>query len=228
MNTEDNKTIDPSLDLENNEITKTMVTYWPKLNLVYWAVHKCGTTTIKNHLLFHEDGRVVKNEMRSHRPKWHRRLPQEYREGSTNFTVVRHPYTRFSSMYNDMFLYRPNYRPQNALKVLENKLDMTQLEFANYLLEKEAPRQMNIHFRPSRWFLRDKRIKVLRLEELATDWCFDFPAPEKRLNQTAENYPELSEDVKAVVDKVYAGDFDIWESREVKYPWPEELPADFK
>lgn len=189
------------------------VTFWPKLNVTYWGIAKSGSTTIKNHLLLYDKGVVLKHTMSAHKPMHLNFVPPVYKEGSLNFTVVRHPYSRFASMYTDFFKYRPENRPVAQHKYLD--LSWTDREFCEYLASKR-PNQLNIHFKPQHLFLKDSRIKVMRLEELSTDWCLDIPAPTNRLNMTAEKQYELSDDVKKLVDSLYKKDFDLWETRTVK------------
>jgi|694.fasta_scaffold15908_8 hypothetical protein len=189
------------------------VSLWENLKIVYWAIPKSGSTTIKNHLLNLNSGIVLKNPLQVHDQQYQKIIKPEYRDKYFNFSLVRNPISRFCSMYQDFFVYR---QKNNMYFPKELNKDWKALDFAKYLLETED-KQLNIHFKSFSFFLKDKRIKIFTLENLKEDWSIDIPAPDKKMNTRSDNNFTICEDTVALIKARYSDDFLIWQNKDLNF-----------
>jgi hypothetical protein len=189
------------------------VSLWENLKIVYWAIPKSGSTTIKNHLLNLNSGIVLKNPLQVHDQQYQKIIKPEYRDKYFNFSLVRNPISRFCSMYQDFFVYR---QKNNMYFPKELNKDWKALDFAKYLLETED-KQLNIHFKSVSFFLKDKRIKIFTLENLKEDWSIDMPAPDKKMNTRSDNNFTICEDTVALIKARYSDDFLIWQNKDLNF-----------
>lgn len=189
------------------------VSLWENLKIVYWAIPKSGSTTIKNHLLNLNSGIVLKNPLQVHDQQYQKIIKPEYRDKYFNFSLVRNPISRFCSMYQDFFVYR---QKNNMYFPKELNKDWKALDFAKYLLETED-KQLNIHFKSVSFFLKDKRIKIFTLENLKEDWSIDIPAPDKKMNTRSDNNFTICEDTVALIKARYSDDFLIWQNKDLNF-----------
>lgn len=140
----------------------------------FWAIPKCGNTTIKYLLL------------KKYKPRWLKPLDGESNQwihhedlteyitpldantnGLYNFTVVRDPIDRFKSLYSDFGFVR-----KTAIPEIEG---MSIDELITYISRADNERHLNIHLRSQMYFLKAFRGDVFNINDL------DLP---QKLNQT--------------------------------------------
>ena len=188
---------------------------FPQLNLNYWAINKVATSTMCNHLLIqtgatidtqHNSGQVGKRMTST----LHIDRETAYTNGLINFAIVRSPYARFESCYrhfkypkNDIQYagshkarFDPAWSPDDFLDHIERVFDKGHVG--------------NKHYAKQSWFIPDpERLDhIIKLESLAQDWPFDFPAPNFVSNSTSP-----ADNLQYNTDKLthlYQEDFDTF------------------
>tara|TARA_B100001287_G_C22511130_1_gene448329 strand:- start:107 stop:802 length:696 start_codon:yes stop_codon:yes gene_type:complete len=159
------------------------ITSWPNLGLNYWGITKCGNTSIKHHLFKQTSGSVfTRPELDIHDGVDTEEIsPKEANEnGHRNFCVVRHPVSRFFSMYKDMCLSRPE---RGKLAGVEQ--NWSPLDLINFIMNVEDRKMLDVHFVEQNRFIKEaKNCIIIKLERLSSDWPFSFPYPKKRKNVT--------------------------------------------
>jgi len=87
---------------------------YPEFKLNYWAIPKCANTAVKLCLADPKGIPCIKQENKKHKwvhnPNRYGRsisLEDAMKNNYKNFTVTRHPYDRFISMYKDFGFRRP-------------------------------------------------------------------------------------------------------------------------
>jgi hypothetical protein len=113
---------------------KYNISIWEQHQLNYWAVTKCANTAIKVAL----SGYNINPSKINHKVKWvHNPDNVIYTDRETalsngyrNFSVIRHPYDRFISLYKDQGLRRPLFKnlEDNSLDIFLNKILETQFD----------------------------------------------------------------------------------------------------
>lgn len=166
----------------------------------FWAIPKCGNTTIK-YLLY------KRYQPRSIRPldneanEWvHLQTIGNYitpldanHNGNYNFTVVRDPVERFRSLYSDFCVVRKHAIPE----IKGMSID----ELITYISKADNERTLNIHLRSQMYFLKAFRGDVFNLADL------DLP---QKLNHT-NNTVELTDRQKQRILKMWEPDLTFLE-----------------
>lgn len=166
----------------NVKLTYSIVSIGP---CNFWAIPKCGNTTIKYLLL------------KKYKPRWLKSLDDESNQwihhekladyitpfdantnGLYNFTVVRNPIERFKSLYNDFGYVRKTAIPE----IKGMSID----QLITYISKASNERHLNIHLRSQMYFLKAFRGDVFNLNDL------NLP---QKLNQTNVDI-ELTENQK--------------------------------
>lgn len=201
-------------DEENyKKYSEQNVSLWENLKIIYWAIPKSGSTTVKNHLLNLNSNTELEDPLLAHKREYQKIIKPEYKDGYFNFSVVRNPVDRFCSMYQDFFVYRQKnkmYFPK------ELKKNWKPLDFAKYISQTEDEK-LNVHFRSASSFLKDKRIKIFTLENLKEDWSINLPAPDKKMNIRSDKDFRICEDTVALIMARYSNDFLIWKNKDLNF-----------
>jgi hypothetical protein len=89
--------------------SKHNITAWPEFKLNYWAVPKCANTAIKACLAKKPTNNEFSKEKWVHNPTNLNYITdkESFKNGFTNFSVIRHPYERFISLFKDHGMQRP-------------------------------------------------------------------------------------------------------------------------
>jgi hypothetical protein len=138
--------------------TKYNITVWDSIGLNYWAITKCGNTSVKASLL-EKTGRQIKQidgvDAWVHNEKNVKYISREQAlsNGNMNFTVTRNPYDRFVSMFKDV-----KRRPKQFFKNGEKIKSIDQLlEYIDQIPDHER----DIHFRSQSYFIFDESGRLL-------------------------------------------------------------------
>lgn len=208
------------------------ITRWdvPKVN--YIGITKCGNTSMKHHLYELENGQRFPKEQAS--IKIHSgnhtkaaTLEQANQNGYKNIIVVRHPFTRFMSMWKDMVMTRPD---RGKLAGVHNY--KTPLQLIKWILDQEI-QDLDVHFLPQYIFAADvKDPYILPLENIPewsniVDLDYDI-RPLLNENETSEVHIDskfITKELKELVFKMYFEDFKRFNYRmeDVNYPDNDEL-----
>jgi hypothetical protein len=165
-------------------------------NVNYWALPKCGNTTIKYKLLEKYEPDVVSSMAINGVDDWvHGYKLMDYitpfdamSNGKYNFTFVRNPIARFVSMYKDFCTTR------SIIKAVEGlSIDA----FIDYLeVELEAEICANIHFRTQQYFLEYFEGDIFNIDDYT----------QSKLNHRAKSV-ELTTQQRERVERLYINDY---------------------
>lgn len=180
------------------------ITTWPNLGVNYWGVTKCANSTIKTHLweLEHNSKFAINKDTAIHSDIYVSRLTEYQALHSTNenFTVVRHPVSRFKSMYRDLVLSRVRVGKKASIEGfnIDQVLDY---------LETHSDSVRNVHLKSQSAFVNHD-IKIIHLENLYNEWDFDFepPAFKKNVTRNQDNIILTSYQTDRIY-KIYQKDF---------------------
>jgi hypothetical protein len=166
----------------------------------FWAIPKCGNTTIK-YLLFKKYQSRVVQRLDDEANQWvHLETIGNYitpldanHNGKYNFTVVRDPIERFKSLYSDFCMVR-----KDAIQEIKG---MSVDQLITYISKAENEKNLNIHLRSQMYFLKAFRGDVFNLADL------DLP---QKLNQTNTTV-ELTDTQKERILKMWEPDLTFLE-----------------
>jgi len=179
------------------------ITQWNKYKLNYWAIPKCANTAIKTALA----NLNYKEKMIYSKVKWvHNTNNISYidrntalQNGYSNFTVTRHPYDRFISLYKDQGLRRPMFKD---IKITNIDSFITRLQ--SYNLDKDP------HTKPQTKYIFDNSTKlvdkVIDINE-ASKFLKSFNLTLNVVNKTEELIIELTNEQKEKIYNLYKDDF---------------------
>ena len=182
------------------------ITAWPNLGLNYWGITKCANTTVKTHLYELEFNTQVieRKHIRIHGYKEINYISyaQAMSNGLLNFTVTRHPYDRFMSMYNDIILSRPKRAAKAGVADVS-----TVNELLNYLEESDLS-TVDVHFRTQSSFVPTTNILLIDVKHL-NNWPLAIPPIAKRKHTSkVKTMSKLDGFQKTRIYKLYQEDFD--------------------
>ena len=181
------------------------ISTYNNLKLNFWAITKCGNTTVKTHLYNLNNNTVFnhKKQTKIHSKEFLSYIDKDNasKNGFINFTVVRNPYDRFLSMYKDLVLSRPKRGLSAGLK--SNTTVDEMLSF----IESIPNESRDVHFKTQISFIDvNLDIKVIDLKNLS-NWQLNIPAPETTRHKSKSNFNNLTEIQKEKIYKIYKEDF---------------------
>lgn len=189
--------------MSTTEIKKKYnITQWGKYKLNYWAIPKCANTAVKTAL-----SEISYNEkMKYSKFKWvhnpnnityiDRKTAKE--NGYINFTIVRHPYDRFLSLYKDQGLRRPIF------KDIDKNIDSFIYQLENYDLEKNPHTKKQIDY----IFENDISLVDIILDISEADTYLNkFGITLNFVNKTKDLDITLSKEQKLKIFNLYKEDF---------------------
>jgi len=166
----------------------------------FWAIPKCGNTTIKYLLLKKYQTSSIRTLDNGANQWIHLETIANYItpldanvNGCYNFTVVRDPIQRFESLYNDFCVVRKNAIPEVGGLSID--------ELITFISEAKDEAELNVHFRSITYFLKEFRGDVFNLADL------DLP---QKLNQT-NNTIKLTDTQKERILKMWEPDLTFLE-----------------
>jgi len=192
---------------------------YKQLRLNYWSITKCASTTMRLHfknINLHPNKRAPDNKIiRKFNNSGHLglqtavdqiKVEKAIGNGYRNIAFTRHPYERFLSAYNDLFVKRRE-RGEKAFKKFKDL--KTPIQVANECFNL-TDKELDIHFKPMHTFLRDE-VEVFDLKRVLQNWHFNFEKPNYQLHTTQNNknvllVPEL----KDLIYRRYREDFKLY------------------
>ena len=132
-----------------SKLKKLNITSWPQYNLNYWGITKCANSAVKSSLANLPIKNIFKRDKSLHASKNVNYISKEeaLSNNFVNFTVTRHPYQRFISMYKDFGLDR-----FKAIG-LETAIELD--EFIELFETKFSTDKCNLHFRSQCSFITE-------------------------------------------------------------------------
>jgi len=182
------------------------VTAWPSLGINFWGITKCANTTIKIHFwqLENKSSFLLSKSTKIHSPQYSNYLTymEAKRNKYVNFTVTRHPYSRFISMYNYLIHAIPKRGETAGLS-----RTMTIDEVLDYI-ETTPDDKRDVHLRSQNSFIKTKKIVWVDSLKLHNEWPLNCPAPSFISNPTKDkNVKNLNRNQRSRVHKIFREDF---------------------
>lgn len=191
-------------------------------NVVYVTNQKCGCSTLKLMLIRAELGNPDFVPPKTAHAAARDLLPGLKALGrgrATLFSFIRHPVKRFLSVYCDKARRGPQLR-RLGLDTAIGKTDITVDDFLDFI-EPLDPLTMDPHWRPQHINLM---IDSLRYDLLGRVETFERdiyrlremtglpPVPSTHRNKAKMPAPELTAEQVKRIERIYAGDFDLFET----------------
>lgn len=190
--------------------SKFLITSYSDVKLNFWAIPKCANTSVKTSLLGKKNKNPYKEQKWVHKP-WNNpyiTAAEALSNNYENFTVTRHPYERFKSLYKHFGLKEPFVE----LNVNPNTISFD--DFLNFVINNfKDDLTCNYHARSQVSFISYDN------KELLLDNCIDVNNLESFLikkskklikaNKSKEQEIELSEEQKVKIYNRYREDFII-------------------
>ena len=196
---------------------------FPLLGVNFKHITKCGGTTMMIHLISLEEnkpisslfGDVSRHDIHTLVNKFRKKYQKSYKEVNDNdyksFALVRNPYKRFVSMYNDLVIKR-QVRGQKAKIPANCSIN----EFAIWLQNLD-PKKRDIHLKEQNDFLIDNNTKekyvqdiiTIDLDSMEKNWPFEFDIPAFKAHVSTTRKTELDQATKNIVYQIYKKDFDL-------------------
>lgn len=178
------------------------ITQWNEYKLNYWAIPKCANTAVKTAL----SNLKYKDKMTYSKVKWvHNPDNILYIDRQTaktndykNFTVTRHPYDRFLSLYKDQGLRRPMF------KDIDPNIDSFISQLENYDLQKDPHTKMQCDY-----IFDDDKLLVDTILDIsqATAFLEKYNLTLNFVNKTKEIDIKLTDKQKEKIFNLYKKDF---------------------
>lgn len=182
---------------------KYNISQWDQHKLNYWAIPKCANTAIKASLanIKHIPKHTHSKLKWVHNPNKVNYISQEValQNGYLNFSVVKHPYERFISLYKDQGLRRPAFKDVNLTvdKFLELMVSSNKIN-------------TDPHFRPMSTFLvaNEKLLidKILNIKD-ASSFLNQYNLLLNVVNKTKDLDIKLTKKQKEKIYNIYKDDF---------------------
>lgn len=193
---------------------KHNITAWSDYKLNYWAVPKCANTAIKACLAGRPTNNEYSKEKWVHNPTMLNYITDDeaFNNGFTNFSVIRHPYERFTSLFKDHGMKRPFKKIYNESNShLVGNLDyFIKSVFDLYPTDKSC----DAHVRSLSFYLcKDgkTRIKNIIMLKDAKDFLAKYNVELKQINKTDPSIKVvLSDKHKEMIYERYKEDFKIF------------------
>lgn len=183
---------------------KYNISQWDQHKLNYWAIPKCANTAIKASLasVQHSPKHTHSKLKWVHNPDNVNYITQEaaLQNGYLNFSVVKHPYERFISLYKDQGLRRPAFKNVNINvdKFLELMISLNKIN-------------TDPHFRPMSTFLVANRKllidKILNIKD-ANSFLNQYNLSLNVVNKTKDLDIKLNKKQKEKIYNIYKDDFE--------------------
>lgn len=181
---------------------KYNISTWPLLSLNYWGITKCGNTSTKIALLnesgisFRVDSKTDSNaEIHSLSYVQYITPEEAMNNGYKNFTIVRHPYSRFISMYKDS-QRRPSILGTRNIKTVDHLLNH---------IDAIEDHKRNVHLRSQSYFIKQgvDFYDLMNLHSIREDLSITLPH-----TNSIEAEIDLSNAQKNRIKKIYKEDFE--------------------
>jgi len=190
------------------------ITAWPEHKLNYWAVPKCANTAIKACLANKPTNNEFSREKWVHNPSNLSYITDKEakRNGFINFSVIRHPYERFISLFKDHGMQRP-------LKKVYNNSNSHLIGNLDYFIKSvfeiyPTDQSCDAHVRSLSFYLcknRAPRIKNIIMLTDATEFLAQYNVKLKKINKTDPSIKvELTDQHKEMIYERYKEDFEIF------------------
>jgi hypothetical protein len=193
---------------------KYNISCWDALKLNYWGITKCGNTSIKHSLIMASNTVILEQKPDKHGANsWvHSEKNVLYisseaalSNGNINFTVTRHPYDRFISMYKD------TQRRHNHFFRKHKDLRVSSINDLITFVENIPDDRREVHFRSQCYYITEK-------DHILPSIVFDINDTE-RIENTLRTKVEkmnsintqihLNEEQKQKVFRIYQKDFEL-------------------
>jgi hypothetical protein len=191
---------------------KYNISTWPKSDINYWGIQKCGTTSVKymlhykNHYkraLFFDKVKNYNNYNWVHDAALTRYISKDeaLTNGLQNITNIRDPYDRFLSMYTDICIRRKDTTFKDfSFRSIEDFLDYLELNI----------NKSDKHMRTQSYYIVEddkvipKTIDIQRMDLMEKILGLKIP----ELNQT-NNDIYLTDEQKDQVYHIFQQDFEV-------------------
>jgi hypothetical protein len=182
---------------------KFNITQWDEYKLNYWAIPKCANTAVKTAL----SSLTYRDKMAYSKVKWvHNPDNVLYIDRKTarnngyyNFSVTRHPYDRFISLYKDQGLRRPMFKDYSNISIDDF---LTKLENYNISNDPHTRTQISYLFKGNK-LLVDKIVCVTDAKNYLQTLGIEL----NYVNKTQDIELTLTENQKQRVYQIYKDDF---------------------
>lgn len=194
--------------------SKHNITEWAEHRLNYWAIPKCANTAIKACLAGKPTNNQYSREKWVHNPTNLNYISDRdaFANGYTNFSVIRHPYERFVSLFKDHGMQRPFKKIYNK----DNEHMIGNLDyFVRAVFDKYPTDEgCDAHVRSLSFYLVKKnkpRIDNIILVDDAADFLSKYNITLKQINKTDPSIKiELTDKHKELIYERYKKDFEIF------------------
>ena len=180
------------------------ITQWDDYKLNYWAIPKCANTAIKTALsnLQYKEKMVYSKVKWVHNPDNVMYIDRETAKQNNyyNFSVTRHPYERFISLYKDQGLRRPMFK-----NIKNISIDVFLENLEQYNLDKDPHTRLQTEY-----IFDDNKLlvdKVMDISE-AKKYLQSFNIELNYANKTQELDISLNDAQKQKVYNIYKEDFE--------------------
>lgn len=180
------------------------ITQWDDYKLNYWAIPKCANTAIKTALsnLQYKEKMVYSKVKWVHNPDNVMYIDRETAKQNNyyNFSITRHPYERFISLYKDQGLRRPMFK-----NIKNISIDVFLENLEQYNLDKDPHTRLQTEY-----IFDDNKLlvdKVMDISE-AKKYLQSFNLELNYANKTQELDISLNDAQKQKVYNIYKEDFE--------------------
>lgn len=180
------------------------ITQWDDYKLNYWAIPKCANTAIKTALsnLQYKEKMIYSKVKWVHNPDNVMYIDRDAAKQNKyyNFSVTRHPYERFISLYKDQGLRRPMFKNIKNISI-DNFLE----NLEQYDLDKDPHTRLQTQYIfDNDTLLVDKVMDISKAKKYLQSFNLEL----NYANKTQEMNIELSADQKNKIYNIYKDDFD--------------------
>ena len=187
---------------------KFLITSYQDVKLNYWAIPKSANTTVKATLLQKKTKNPYKQQKWVHKP-WNNPYiddKEALSNGNINFTVTRHPYDRFVSLYKHFGLLEPF----KELDIKPNKIAFE--DFLNFVItEFKNDNTCNYHARSQLSYISydQKNIIVDKFVDVNNfaKFSLSYNKPMIIANKSLDNPINLNNSQKEKIYYRYVDDF---------------------
>jgi nitrous oxide reductase len=190
------------------------ISKWDSLELNYWAITKCGNTSVKAALLA-KCG--VKHQNKDEINAWVHDISnvkyitsqEAINNGYVNFSVTRNPYDRFISMYKDVKRRHNHFFREITVETIDDLLQY---------IKNTPEKDRDIHFKSQSYFICDKNGKIL------VDIVYDIDKINKIFDMQLNKLNEIVTDKKIILSKKQTTDIEILFANDFEFLKYEKIP----